>query len=207
MCQGNGASPAAWTVTSIPMIAAHKKKGHGSHLIAKMSGITSHLVGGLFVDDTDLIHLDMQTIETTMEAHENLQELVTNWGKLLIATGGALKPAKCSYYLISFNWKADGTWMYSMNETRPDLQICVPLADGSLAEIEHLPINGAVKMLGSMTCPSESNTAALQKMQTQSQEWVDRVKSGKLSRRNVWFMLDCQFWPRLGFGICNNTAS
>ncbi len=103
MCQGNGASPTAWTVTSIPMIAAHKRKGHGAHLTAKMSEITGHLVGGLFVNDTDLIHLDMWTIKTTMEAHDNLQESVINWGKLLIATGGTLKPAKCSYYLISFN--------------------------------------------------------------------------------------------------------
>ncbi len=23
----------------------------------------------------------------------------------------------------------------------------------------------------------------------------------------MWFMVDCQFWPRLGFGICNNSAS
>ncbi len=44
-------------------------------------------------------------------------------------------------------------------------------------------------------------------MQTQGQEWVDRVKSGKLSQRNVWFMMDQQFWPRLGFRICNNMAS
>jgi hypothetical protein len=78
---------------------------------------------------------------------------VINWGKLLIATGGALKPAKCSYYLISFKWKSNGTWNYSMNKIRPDLQIRVPLADGSLADIEHLPFNGAVKTLGSMTCP------------------------------------------------------
>jgi hypothetical protein len=109
MCQGNGASPAAWAVTSIPMIAAHKRKGHGAHLTVKMLEITGHLVGKLFVDDTDLIHLDMRTIKTTMEAHNNLQELVINWGKLLIATGGALKPAKCLYYLILFNWKADRT--------------------------------------------------------------------------------------------------
>jgi hypothetical protein len=203
----NGTSPAAWTVTSIPMIAAHKRKGHGAHLTMKMSEITGHLVGRLFVDDTDLIHLEMRTIETTMEAHDNLQESVINWGKLLITTGGALNPAKCSYYLISFNWKADGTWIYSTHEIRPELQIRVPLADGSLAEIEHLPVNRAVKMLGSMTCPSGSNMAALQRMQTQGQEWVDRVNSGKLSRRNVWVMLDRRFWPRLGFGICNNTAS
>jgi hypothetical protein len=94
-----------------------------------------------------------------------------------------------------------------MNKIRPELQISIPLADGSLAEIEHLPVNGAVKMLGLMTCPSGSNVAALQRMQTQGQEWVDRVKSGTLSWCNVWFMLDCQFWLRLGFGICNNMAS
>jgi hypothetical protein len=32
MCQGNGASPAAWAVTTIPMINSHRKKGHGAHL-------------------------------------------------------------------------------------------------------------------------------------------------------------------------------
>jgi hypothetical protein len=72
VCQGNGASPAAWTVTSILMIAAHKRKGHGAHLVAKMLETTGHLVGKLFVDDTDLIHVDMRTIETTLKAHAKL---------------------------------------------------------------------------------------------------------------------------------------
>jgi hypothetical protein len=127
MCQGNGASP-----------TAYKRKSHGAHLVAKMLETTGHLVGGLFVDDTDLIHLDMQTIKTTLEAHAKLLESVINWGKLLIATGGALKPAKCLYYLIFFTWKSDGTWNYSTNELKPDLQVRVPLANGSVADIEHL---------------------------------------------------------------------
>ncbi len=78
MCQGNGASPTAWMVTSIPMIATHKRKGHGAHFIAKILENTGHLVGRLFVDDTDLIHLDMRTIKTTLEAHIKLQESVIN---------------------------------------------------------------------------------------------------------------------------------
>ncbi len=45
MCQGNSAAPVAWTVTSIPMIAAHKRKGHGAHSIAPISDITNHLCG------------------------------------------------------------------------------------------------------------------------------------------------------------------
>ena len=72
MCQGNGASPVAWMVTSIPMIAVHKRKGHWAHFITKMLENTGHLVGGLFVDDTDLIHLDMRTIKTTLKTHIKL---------------------------------------------------------------------------------------------------------------------------------------
>jgi hypothetical protein len=59
MCQGNGAALAAWMVTSIPMIATHKRKGHGAHFIAPISDVTGHIVGGLFVDETDFVHVNM----------------------------------------------------------------------------------------------------------------------------------------------------
>ncbi len=173
MCQGNSAAAAAWTVTSIPIIAAHKCKGHGAHLIAPISDITDHIVGGLFVDDMDLVHVNMRAVETILDAHSWLQESVINWGCLLIATGGALKPGKCSYYLISFKWKADGTWIYENNVIRPDLAIGVPLADGNLVEIKHLPVSSVVKTLGSMTSPTGSSATVLGQMQHQGQEWVD----------------------------------
>jgi hypothetical protein len=207
MCQGNGASPAAWTVTTIRMILAHKKKGHGTHFIAPISSHACHLAGGLFVDDTDLFHLDMRMVQLVVEAHQCLQEAVINWGKLLLATRGALKPEKCSLYLLSFKWKADGTWLYEHNESNPTLLLGVVILDGSLGEIKHLSINSAIKVLGSITCPSGSNTATIKKMRTQGQEWLDRVLASMLSRRNFRFMVNCQFWPRVGYGICNNLAS
>jgi hypothetical protein len=37
MCQGNGALLVAWTVTSIPMIAVQRKKGHGAHFKAPIT--------------------------------------------------------------------------------------------------------------------------------------------------------------------------
>jgi hypothetical protein len=81
------------------------------------------------------------------------------------------------------------------------------MADGSLEEIEHLPCSLALKTLGLMMCPTSSNTPALDRMRSQGQEWVDRVLASTLSRRNMWFMADCQFWPRIGYGICNNSVS
>ncbi len=207
MCQGNGAAPAAWMVISVPMIATLKRKGHEAHFTAPILDITGHIVGGLFVDGTDLVHVNMRVVEMILEAHSWLQESVINWGRLLITTGGALKPSKCSFFLISFKWNADGTWVYKDNTIRPDPAIGVPLADSSLAEIEHLPVSSAVKTLGSMMCPTGSSTAALGQTQNQGQEWVDQDKSGKLSHHNVWFVLDQQFWPHVGYGICNISAT
>ena len=207
MCQGNGASPAAWAVTTIPMIAAHRKKSHGAHLIAPISKREIQLIGGLFVDDTDLMHLDMREEEGITSAHGRLQDAIINWGKLLITTGGALKPAKCSYYLISFDWKPDGTWKYGSNTDDQEREICVPMADGSFEAMEQLPLSTAIKTLGSMTCPTGSSASALTRMQHQGQEWIDRVISGKVGRRSVWHMMDCQFRPRVGYAIGNNSAS
>ena len=164
MCQGNGASPAAWLVTSIPMISAHKKKGHGAYFMAPISGQSCHLAGGLFVNDTDLFHLLMNPTESVIEAHGHLQESIINWGNLLLATEGASKPAKCSYYLLSFRWKSDGTWTYKHNKLNEDMAIGVPMSDGSLERIEHLSCNSGIKTLGSMTCPSGSSAATLDRM-------------------------------------------
>ncbi len=113
MCQGNSTTGTAWMVTSIAMINAHKKKGHGVRIVT-MTPLTNkiklHLTGLLFVNDTDLKHLNTTKTKTAMEALTTLQDTVINWGLLLIASGGALKPAKCFCHLISFKWMADGTW-------------------------------------------------------------------------------------------------
>jgi hypothetical protein len=108
----------------------------------------------LFVDDTNLEHLDLNNSESIVESHAALQESIINLSCLLLATGGALKPAKCFYQLISFSWKWDGDWKYDSNESLPDLRIVVPLADGTLATIEHLPVSTLTKTLGQMTCPT-----------------------------------------------------
>jgi hypothetical protein len=43
-------------------------------------------------------------------------------------------------------------------------------------------------------------------MSEKGQVWVDQAKEGNLRRRDVWLLMDRQFWPRVGYGICCNTA-
>ena len=96
--QGNGAAPAGWAVVSITIIQAHKKEGHGATFLCPITQYRHDAAGILYVDDTDLIHLNLEEEESVEEAHEALQRSINSWSDLLIASGGALKPEKCFYY-------------------------------------------------------------------------------------------------------------
>jgi hypothetical protein len=204
--QGNGAAPACWTITSIAMLKAHKRKGHGVHLSCPITKRTIHLAGTLFVDDTDLEHFDMNKVETIIEAHATLQSSIHNWGQLLIASGGALKPAKCFYHLILFSWIPDGTWWYDTNDWQSDLKIMVPLEDRTLATIDHLPVTALAKTLGQMTYPTGSSDDAIAQMQEKAKGWVAKAKESKLHKGHLNFLLDKQFWPGVSFGISSMCA-
>ena len=65
--QGNGASPAGWRVISIMILHAHGAKGQGTHFIAPLSQVRSSLSMILYVNDTDLLHLDMDGNERVVD--------------------------------------------------------------------------------------------------------------------------------------------
>ena len=84
----------------------------------------------------------MDEDQDVMENFQHMQEAITNWGKLLLVTGGALKPSKCFFHLISFKWNKAGVWSYDNNEENKEYRARVPLADGSFGDIEHLTSGG-----------------------------------------------------------------
>ncbi len=40
-------------------------------------------------------------------------------------------------------------------------------------------------------------------IQEKAQQWINAVRNGHLHRRNVWFLLKVQFWPKIGYGLCS----
>jgi len=107
------------------------------------------------------------------EAHSALQASIDSWGGLLLATGGAFKPSKCFYHLMSFRFKSNGDWVYEKNHEEEDYVIGVPMPNGALAEIEHLPVTEAKETLGVWSSPNGCNKQAIKSMQNKAQEWID----------------------------------
>jgi hypothetical protein len=204
LCQGNGAAPAAWTVVSIMILNAHKGREHGAKFLCPISLTRSQLSAVLFVDDTDVIHLDMENMEDKYTALHGLQESITSWGELLVATGGSLKRSKCFSHLISFVWKSDGTWSYEKNEDDEEIQLWVPLADGTVEQVKHCGISEAHKTLGTMTCPSGACDATISQMKELAQIWIDQAMTSNLSRQNFWFLAKVQLKPKVFYGIAGS---
>jgi hypothetical protein len=89
LTQGNSASPAGWAVISIVILNAHGKKGHGAKFVCPITKLTSHLSVILYVDATDLLHINLEEDESVATVHESIQASIVNWRNLLIATGRA----------------------------------------------------------------------------------------------------------------------
>jgi hypothetical protein len=101
LCQGNRAAPAGWLMLSSLMMSAYKKGGHGSVLISPISGIPTEFLGEIFVDDTDLFTM-LPDIFNTAKLLPTAQANLDKWARLLIATGGALNPSKCYWYVVYY---------------------------------------------------------------------------------------------------------
>jgi hypothetical protein len=185
---------------------ALKKKGHGAKFLCPITQLQHHLLAILYINDTNLLHINLTKHESVDEVHLAIQESVNSWGNLLIATGGALQPAKCFFSIILFKWK-NGDRSYETNASKQELGITVPLPGGGRASINHKPVEHAEKILGAMMLPDGNSDSAIEMMQEKVQQWINAVMNGHLHRRNVCFSLKVQFWPRIGYGLCSSTAT
>ncbi len=108
----------------------------------------------LYINNTDLLHLNMNTNESVQEVHAALQHPIENWGRLLIATGGSLKPKKCFFHLINFAWTVKGGWQYITHHKDKFAVVSVSMLDGTMSPITHLAVDDAQKTLGVVMCLS-----------------------------------------------------
>ncbi len=79
------------------ILRAHGKKGHSATFQCPITYLSANILAILYVDETDLLHINLDKDETADDAHTTIQNSVNSWGNLLIATGGTLMPEKCFY--------------------------------------------------------------------------------------------------------------
>ena len=78
-------------MVSIVILRTHQQQGHGATFRCPISNSRSHLSAILYVDDSDVIHVNMEDEETVTETHQRLQDSVLSWGKFANCNGWLAK--------------------------------------------------------------------------------------------------------------------
>jgi hypothetical protein len=97
--QGNRAAPLSWIQLSTVQVTIFKQLKLGAVIQDPITVVLIHTMGALIVDDTDL-YTWRQHIMDPGELWGQTQIELEQLSCLLNATGGALKPEKCFWYLL-----------------------------------------------------------------------------------------------------------
>jgi hypothetical protein len=180
--QGSGNSPALWLLLSATLFDVHRENANGA-IFQDPLGTTSvkmSICG--FVDDTNacinewLPQRDGQ-IGSVLDKVRQDEQL---WNDLLFITGGQLELSKCSYHLLSFNFKPDGTPVIRNDKVNP-----IPIVDsitGMSVQMKHLSSHKPHKTLGHWMAPAGTSRTQLTAITSKSQVLSTRIATSHLSR-------------------------
>ncbi len=102
--QGSGASPPAFLALSALIVNAYRSMGHGANISSSYVYWVFFLFAVMYIDDTDLLHWPPSDCGSFEELIDHVQTATTDWGNLTQASGGILKPEKCSVYLLNYKF-------------------------------------------------------------------------------------------------------
>ena len=128
---------------------------------------TIHTMGACFVDDIDLYTWLEDTLDPG-EVWSQAQLELEHWSCLLNATGGALKPEKCFWYLLDYEC-VDGKWTYADPVAR---EMFVTNPDGSKSPISQEHVTTSKKTLGIHDSPSGGNSEHLAYIKEKVRVWA-----------------------------------
>ena len=215
LAQGNGAAPPMWQQIQTLNMNAQHRRGHGIEIICPISLKRRRQVGVAYVDDTNLWG-GLREDEDIYEAAHKSQQGITSWNSLLNASGGMLRPEKCSATIHHMVPDGKGDWVYADQLKRTDddelddlddIDFHVRGEDGDVESIKRLTTNQAVENLGMLARPDGNPTQQFACMKEKMTNWTAKIKNGSIPTRSVWMSYTHQLWAGLRYGLSANSAS
>ena len=145
----------------------------GALVVDPITRESIHSMGTLFMDDTDLYTWKDGLLDPG-ELWLQTQVELTQWCTLLNATGRALKPEKCFWYMLDYTCK-DGEWTYA-KMTPQELLVTNP--DGTKSQINQEGVTASKKTLGIHDSLAGGNEEHLKYIQQKASTWTDRMTNG-----------------------------
>jgi len=155
------------------------------------------------VDDTDLCILGSHVYRQSVR--DEMQCSVDHWEGLLQATGGALVPTKCFWYLINFRF-TNNKWMYANKSHHPG-KITIKDDRQNWVAIPRLETNKACRMLGVHLAPDGNWEMELQYLLSVMSDWKVHMAVARLTPSDAMFSLKNVVLRKVNYPLVTTTFS
>ena len=194
-------------VVSAPLIEMLRKAQNGGFFKEPISNLTHHIVGYAYVDDTDLIDVDMRDDKRHLDdAAASMQEAIHRWEGGLKATGGAIRPDKSWVYAIGFDFDAQGKWHYKPNVAE-EYKFKVRDHKNNLKQMDTMEVHEGKETLGVFLAPDGNNDAMIDYLKSKAEHWNELVHTGHLSRNDARRALSTTIMKSIEYGLNALTLS
>lgn len=180
--QGSGAAPMGMRNIITLATNAYKRLGHGINMKTAISTRIFLLAAIIYVDDTDLLHWGKFYGIEDEGFLADAQAATIDWCMLVQATGGAVKPAKSFWYLLSWRFQR-GVPIIKAKREYQSLPLYIPQPNSTPAKIPLLDNAHTEKTLGVWSNPLNDPAVPLAKRKEKGLAWVDKLRRRPLERR------------------------
>ena len=120
--QGNGAASPIFIAISCVILSYLKSQVIGVNIISAITSSLFSIIAILYVDDSDVLIAARYSCESITSICKRAQRAATSYHNAVQQTGGAVRPEKCRWYAIAFQWK-NGKCKYDHTISVPDILI------------------------------------------------------------------------------------
>lgn len=175
--QGNTSAAPFWTSISTPIIHLLKQNGSHSSFITPLSGIVVTLALIAFVDDTELFIMNQE--DDLSRLVQQAEVTLHLWRAYLYVTGGAMRPSKCSWTLLSYDDSVRSKDIL-LDNVCPESVISIPDDSGVMQPIPRLDVNTPKEYLGVLQPATCCDKPQLEKMHEKVEEWNNLIQQSRL---------------------------
>jgi hypothetical protein len=189
--QGNGSSPAIWSILSSCIFQLLRQNGHCNAITSSLRRLSLELSGFAYVDDTDLLQVN----DNVDDLVRQMQRTLLAWNDTVGVTGGILSPPKCWWYLITFIYKA-GAWKAV---TPPqDFKLWLRNENKTRVEIARIDPSKGTNMLGVYLAPDGNTKDHVRALRTKTEMWAKNILFSRATSDEVWTAIH----RNIPFSIC-----
>ena len=189
--QGNGAASPLFVAISCVLLDFLEHYVTGFNILTAITLTTLAIAAIMYVDDTDILISATHSTERIENIIQRAQKSVHIWRQGVMQTGGALRPEKCKWFLINFEWK-NGKWKYCTSRANR-ANIYLHNSNGEKCIIDRLDVTMGLKGLGVHIAPDGNHRDQLEALISEEPgkegkitKWKNSIASSYLRQHDVY---------------------